>query len=97
MTSNTRLFEFGLLTVLFDVRPARVVCNPLSGVVKSLIENAGLFCATDPPPFKLNEPALLVMKFTPPPLFTLQAGRFWIVRAFTPRNDDGELEELGFS
>ena len=52
--------------------------------MKSLIAKEGLFWATEPPPFKLNVPELLVTKFTPPPLLTLQLGQFWIVNAFTP-------------
>jgi hypothetical protein len=55
----------------------------------------GLSVPADPPPLKLNEPELLLMVLTLPPLLTLQLGQAEIVRAFTAWNDDGELEEFG--
>jgi hypothetical protein len=63
---------------LFLSNPPNWVWSALRGVLKSLIAKAGLFCLSDPPPLKLNERELLVMKFTLPPLLTLQLGQFWI-------------------
>ena len=75
---------FAIVKSLFLSNPPNWVWSALRGVVKSLIAKAGLFCLSDPPPLKLNVPKLLVMKFTLPPLLTLQLGQFWIVKAFTP-------------